>query len=105
LKGPTGCGKTRFIEHMAWQLYRKIDGPRRALEVPLITVACHEDFKCHRSGRSLPVVRRRDRWMDGPLTRAVRSGAICYLDEVVEARKDTTVVVHSLTDHRRVFAH
>lgn len=102
LKGPTGCGKTRFIEHMAWRLYRGIDSARRELEVPLITVACHEDLSAtDLVGRYL-LSGDETVWMDGPLTRAVRSGAICYLDEVVEARKDTTVVVHSLTDHRRV---
>jgi nitric oxide reductase NorQ protein len=102
LKGPTGCGKTRFIEHMAWRLYRQADSVRRALEVPLVTVACHEDLSAtDLVGRYL-LSGDATVWMDGPLTRAVRSGAICYLDEVVEARKDTTVVVHSLTDHRRV---
>lgn len=102
LKGPTGCGKTRFIEHMAWRLYRQEAGARRALEVPLVTVACHEDLSAtDLVGRYL-LSSDETVWMDGPLTRAVRSGAICYLDEVVEARKDTTVVVHSLTDHRRV---
>jgi nitric oxide reductase NorQ protein len=102
LKGPTGCGKTRFIEYMAWRLYRQIDSPRRALELPLVTVACHEDLSAtDLVGRYL-LSGDETVWMDGPLTRAVRSGALCYLDEVVEARKDTTVVVHSLTDHRRV---
>jgi nitric oxide reductase NorQ protein len=102
LKGPTGCGKTRFIEYMAWRLYRQADSARRALEVPLITVACHEDLSAtDLVGRYL-LSGDATVWMDGPLTRAVRSGAICYLDEVVEARKDTTVIVHSLTDHRRV---
>ncbi|RYF72268.1 MAG: CbbQ/NirQ/NorQ/GpvN family protein, partial [Comamonadaceae bacterium] len=92
LKGPTGCGKTRFIEHMAWRL----------AGVPLITVACHEDLTAtDLVGRYL-LSADSTVWMDGPLTRAVRSGAICYLDEVVEARKDTTVVIHPLTDHRRV---
>jgi nitric oxide reductase NorQ protein len=91
LKGPTGCGKTRFIEHMAWRLKR-----------PLITVACHDDLAASDLiGRYLI---RHDGtvWQDGPLTRAVREGAICYLDEVVEARQDTVVVLHSLTDYRRV---
>jgi nitric oxide reductase NorQ protein len=90
LKGPTGCGKTRFVEHMAYRLRR-----------PLITVACHEDlFASDLVGRYL--LRQEETvWMDGPLTLAVRSGAICYLDEVVEARKDTTVVIHPLTDSRR----
>ena len=102
LKGPTGCGKTRFIEHMAWRLYRQADSGRRALETPLITVACHEDLTAtDLVGRYL-LSGDATVWMDGPLTRAVRSGALCYLDEVVEARKDTTVVVHSLTDHRRM---
>jgi nitric oxide reductase NorQ protein len=102
LKGPTGCGKTRFVEYMAWRLYRQEDHARRAVELPLITVACHEDLTAtDLVGRYL-LSGDATVWMDGPLTRAVRSGAICYLDEVVEARKDTTVVVHSLTDHRRV---
>jgi len=102
LKGPTGCGKTRFVEHMAWRLYRQLDSPRRGLELPLLTVACHEDLTAtDLVGRYL-LSGDETVWMDGPLTRAVRSGAICYLDEVVEARKDTTVVIHSLTDHRRV---
>jgi nitric oxide reductase NorQ protein len=90
LKGPTGCGKSRFVEFMAFRLQR-----------PLITVACHEDlFASDLLGRYL-IQDDETVWMDGPLTQAVRSGAICYLDEVVEARKDTTVVVHPLTDHRR----
>jgi nitric oxide reductase NorQ protein len=102
LKGPTGCGKTRFIEYMAWRLYRQAEGARREIEWPLMTVACHEDLTAtDLVGRYL-LSGNETVWMDGPLTRAVRSGAICYLDEVVEARKDTTVVVHSLTDHRRV---
>ena len=102
LKGPTGSGKTRFVEHMAWRLFRSADSPRRAVETPLITVACHEDLTAtDLVGRYL-LSGDETVWMDGPLTRAVRSGAICYLDEVVEARKDTTVVIHSLTDHRRV---
>ncbi len=91
LKGPTGCGKTRFLEHMAWKLSR-----------PLITIACHEDLTASDLvGRYLL---RGDEtvWQDGPLSLAVRHGAICYLDEVVEARKDTTVVIHPLTDDRRI---
>lgn len=90
LKGPTGCGKTRFVEAMAFDLGR-----------PLITVACHDDLTtADLVGRYLL---RGDEtvWVDGPLTRAVREGAICYLDEVVEARQDTTVVLHPLADHRR----
>ena len=102
LKGPTGCGKTRFVEHMAWRLFRQADSARRAVETPLITVACHEDLTAtDLVGRYL-LSGDETVWMDGPLTRAVRAGALCYLDEVVEARKDTTVVIHSLTDHRRV---
>jgi nitric oxide reductase NorQ protein len=102
LKGPTGCGKTRFVEHMAWRIYRQCDSARRGLELPLLTVACHEDLTAtDLVGRYL-LSGDATVWMDGPLTRAVRSGAICYLDEIVEARKDTTVVIHSLTDHRRV---
>lgn len=102
LKGPTGCGKTRFVEHMAWRLYRRSEDARHLLDTPLITVACHEDLTAtDLVGRYL-LQGGETVWMDGPLTRAVRSGALCYLDEVVEARKDTTVVIHSLTDHRRV---
>lgn len=90
LKGPTGCGKTRFVEHMAWRLGR-----------PLLTVACHDDLSASDLiGRYL-IHHEGTVWHDGPLTRAVREGAICYLDEVVEARQDTVVVLHSLTDHRR----
>ncbi len=90
LKGPTGCGKSRFVEYMAWKLGR-----------PLITVACNEDMTASDLvGRFLLDVNG-TRWQDGPLTIAARIGAICYLDEVVEARQDTTVVIHPLTDHRR----
>ncbi len=91
LKGPTGCGKTRFVEHMAWRLQR-----------PLITVACHDDLSASDlTGRWL--VREGETvWQDGPLTRAARTGAICYLDEVVEARQDVVVVIHPLTDDRRM---
>src|SRR4051812_35797904 len=102
LKGPTGCGKTRFVEHMAWRLFRRTPTGRRSVEIPLVTVACHEDLTAtDLVGRYL-LAGDETLWIDGPLTRAVRTGAICYLDEVVEARKDTTVVIHSLTDHRRV---
>ncbi|MBK1725805.1 CbbQ/NirQ/NorQ/GpvN family protein [Halorhodospira neutriphila] len=90
LKGPTGCGKTRFVEYMAWRLER-----------PLITVACNEDMTAaDLVGRYL-LDADGTRWQDGPLTTAARIGAICYLDEIVEARQDTTVVMHPLTDHRR----
>lgn len=90
LKGPTGCGKTRFVEAMAYELER-----------PLITVACHDDLTtADLVGRFL-LQGGETTWVDGPLTRAVREGAICYLDEVVEARQDTTVVLHPVSDHRR----
>ncbi|MEK7736499.1 MAG: AAA family ATPase, partial [Pseudomonadota bacterium] len=93
LKGPTGCGKTRFIEYMAWRLKR-----------PLVTVACHDDLTtADLVGRYL-IVGNETVWVDGPLTAAVRAGAICYLDEIVEARKDTIVVIHPLADSRRVLA-
>ena len=105
LKGPTGCGKTRFVEYMAHQLYGgslAIAETPVAVPVPLITVACHEDLSAtDLVGRYL-LSGDETVWLDGPLTRAVRSGAICYLDEVVEARKDTTVLIHALTDHRRI---
>jgi len=99
LKGPTGCGKTRFVEHMAWRL----NGSESAqLGDHLITVSCHEDLTgTDLVGRYL-LKGDETVWQDGPLTRAVRQGALCYLDEIVEARKDTTVLIHSLTDHRRV---
>jgi nitric oxide reductase NorQ protein len=101
LKGPTGCGKTRFVEHMSWQLdYNRASEQRP--EVPLLTVSCHEDLTAtDMVGRYL-LKGDETVWSDGPLTRAVRTGAICYLDEIVEARKDTTVLIHSLTDHRRI---
>jgi nitric oxide reductase NorQ protein len=102
LKGPTGCGKTRFVEHMAWRLYRDAESPRRRVEFPVVTVSCHEDLTATDLVGRFLLAGDETVWSDGPLTRAVRTGAICYLDEVVEARKDTTVVVHSLTDHRRV---
>lgn len=91
LKGPTGCGKTRFMEHMAWRL-----------KLPLITVSCHDDLTASDLiGRYL-ITDSQTVWIDGPLAAAVRAGAICYLDEVVEARSDTTVVIHPLADDRRV---
>ncbi len=97
LKGPTGCGKTRFVEHMAHTLAEEPNGPNE-----LITVACHEDLTgSDLVGRFL-IQADETVWVDGPLTQAVRRGAICYLDEVVEARKDTTVLIHPLSDHRRI---
>src|SRR5690606_2008578 len=91
LKGPTGCGKTRFVEYMAWRLRR-----------PLVTIACHDDLTASDLVGRFLIRHDGTVWQDGPLTRAVREGAICYLDEVVEARQDTVVVLHPLTDHRRV---
>ncbi len=90
VKGPTGCGKSRFIEYMAWKLGK-----------PLITVACNEDMTASDLVGRYLLDADGTRWLDGPLTTAARIGAICYLDEVVEARQDTTVVIHPLTDHRR----
>lgn len=112
LKGPTGTGKTRFVEHMSWRLGEQLTVAKPSTKVdassnghpvslPLVTVACHEDLTASDLiGRYL-LDRDGTRWQDGPLTRAVKSGGICYLDEVVEARKDTTVIIHPLTDHRR----
>ncbi|WP_025769655.1 CbbQ/NirQ/NorQ/GpvN family protein [Thioalkalivibrio sp. HK1] len=90
LKGPTGCGKTRFMEYMAWRLDR-----------PLITVSCHDDLTASDLVGRYLIQGGQTVWTDGPLARAVRQGAICYLDEIVEARKDTTVVIHPLADDRR----
>jgi nitric oxide reductase NorQ protein len=90
LKGPTGCGKSRFVEYMAWKLGK-----------PLITVACNEDMTASDLVGRYLLDANGTRWIDGPLTQAARHGAICYLDEIVEARQDTTVVIHPLTDHRR----
>jgi nitric oxide reductase NorQ protein len=108
LKGPTGCGKTRFVEYMAWKLGRPITkisartGEEAEHRMPLITVACHEDLTASDLVGRYLLDTDGTRWVDGPLTRAVKVGAICYLDEVVEARKDTTVLIHPLTDHRRL---
>ncbi len=101
LKGPTGCGKTRFIEYMAATVPRR-SGTNGHVPGHLITVACHEDLTgSDLIGRYL-IKGDETIWIDGPLTRAVRHGAVCYLDEVVEARKDTVVLIHPLTDHRRI---
>jgi nitric oxide reductase NorQ protein len=111
LKGPTGSGKTRFIEYMAWKLGRPLtiikdvsegDSAGSAHGLPLVTVACHEDLTASDLVGRYLLEGESTRWIDGPLTRAVKAGAICYLDEVVEARKDTTVLIHPLTDHRRI---
>ena len=108
LKGPTGCGKTRFVEYMAWRLGRPVGGLRlhgsESVEhaLPIVTVACHEDLTASDLVGRYLLEGETTRWIDGPLTRAVKAGAICYLDEVVEARKDTTVLIHPLTDYRRL---
>jgi nitric oxide reductase NorQ protein len=103
LKGPTGCGKTRFVEYMAWRLGRASPALGKDSEaLPLVTVTCHEDLTAgDLVGRYL-LSPSGSEWLDGPLARAVKEGALCYLDEVVEARKDTLVVIHALTDHRRL---
>lgn len=90
LKGPTGCGKTRFMQYLAWRLKR-----------PLITVSCHDDLSTSDLVGRYLIKGGEAVWVDGPLTMAVRTGGICYLDEIVEARKDTTVVIHPLADDRR----
>jgi nitric oxide reductase NorQ protein len=111
MKGPTGCGKTRFIEYMTYKLHRPLTIVREATEtdensskggLPLVTVACHEDLTASDLVGRYLLEGDSTRWIDGPLTRAVKAGGICYLDEVVEARKDTTVLIHPLTDHRRI---
>ncbi|HFC31079.1 MAG TPA: CbbQ/NirQ/NorQ/GpvN family protein [Oceanospirillales bacterium] len=90
VKGPTGCGKSRFVEYMAWKLGK-----------PIVTVSCNEDITASDLVGRFLLDANGTRWVDGPLTMAARYGAICYLDEIVEARQDTMVVIHSLTDHRR----
>jgi len=112
LKGPTGCGKTRFVEYMAYRLSRPLltvqpagkaeDPSGNGHRIPLVTIACHEDLTASDLVGRYLLEGDSTRWIDGPLSRAVKSGAICYLDEVVEARKDTTVLIHPLTDHRRI---
>jgi nitric oxide reductase NorQ protein len=113
LKGPTGTGKTRFVEYMAWKLGQpltvvkgqaKHDSPGLRVNgsVPLVTVACHEDLTASDLVGRYLLDANGTHWIDGPLTRAVKAGGICYLDEIVEARKDTTVIIHPLTDHRRL---
>ena len=113
LKGPTGCGKTRFVEYMAWKLGRPMtvvkgrgkksqEQRENEVRVPLVTIACHEDLTASDLVGRYLLDAEGTRWMDGPMTRAVKAGAILYLDEVVEARKDTTVLIHPLTDHRRI---
>ncbi len=107
LKGPTGCGKTRFLQYMAYRL-GKPKTPEGASSgdgwqaIPLVTVACHDDLTASDLVGRYLLEGDSTVWIDGPLSRAVKAGAICYLDEVVEARKDTTVLIHPLTDHRRI---
>ena len=115
-KGPTGCGKTRFVEYMSYRLGRPLTKVKKRSSggskastaasnghnIPLVTIACHEDLtSSDLVGRYL-LEGSSTVWIDGPLTRAVKAGGICYLDEIVEARKDTTVLIHPLTDHRRM---
>jgi nitric oxide reductase NorQ protein len=113
LKGPTGTGKTRFVEYMAWKLGQPLtvvkgqpttasNGANSNGAVPLVTVACHEDLTASDLVGRYLLDANGTRWIDGPLTRAVKAGGSCYLDEIVEARKDTTVIIHPLTDHRRL---
>jgi len=112
-KGPTGCGKTRFVEYMSYRLGQPLtrvkqksdDGSVSAddsLNIPLVTIACHEDLTASDLVGRYLLQGDSTIWIDGPLTRAVKAGGICYLDEIVEARKDTTVLIHPLTDHRRM---
>ena len=111
-KGPTGCGKTRFVEYMAYKLGEPLTVVKAqdakgaqsngATSLPLVTVACHEDLTASDLVGRYLLEGDRTVWVDGPLSRAVKAGGICYLDEVVEARKDTTVLIHPLTDHRRI---
>ncbi len=114
-KGPTGVGKTRFVEYMSYRLGTPLtkvkqrsdqDGApedrRNGSNVPLVTIACHEDLTASDLVGRFLLEGSSTVWVDGPLTRAVKAGGICYLDEIVEARKDTTVLIHPLTDHRRI---
>ena len=101
LKGPTGTGKTRFVEYMSWKIN---SNENKVKDIPLVTVACHEDLTASDLVGRYLLDASGTKWIDGPLTRAVKSGGICYLDEVVEARKDTTVIIHPLTDHRRTLS-
>ena len=105
-KGPTGCGKTRFVEYMSYklgvELKKASKDPEGGLNMPLVTIACHEDLTASDLVGRYLLEGDQTVWLDGPLTRAVKAGGICYLDEIVEARKDTTVLIHPLTDHRRI---
>ncbi len=111
-KGPTGCGKTRFVEYMSYRLGQPLTKIKQAdskgderpddENLPLVTIACHEDLTASDLVGRYLLEGDSTVWIDGPLTRAVKAGGICYLDEIVEARKDTTVLIHPLTDHRRI---
>ena len=105
-KGPTGCGKTRFVEYMSYKLGVELTKVTKdtegGLNMPLVTIACHEDLTASDLVGRYLLEGDQTVWLDGPLTRAVKAGGICYLDEIVEARKDTTVLIHPLTDHRRI---
>ena len=111
-KGPTGCGKTRFVEYMSYRLGQPLTSIKQADSrgverpegdnIPLVTIACHEDLTASDLVGRYLLEGDSTVWIDGPLTRAVKAGGICYLDEIVEARKDTTVLIHPLTDHRRI---
>ncbi len=117
-KGPTGCGKTRFVEYMSYRLGQPLTRVSQRTDIgeagngsgaiddrdhlPLVTIACHEDLTASDLVGRYLLEGDRTVWIDGPLTRAVKVGGICYLDEIVEARKDTTVLIHPLTDHRRI---
>ena len=112
-KGPTGCGKTRFVEYMSYKLGQSLKKIREgdktdsaketnSVNLPLVTIACHEDLTASDLVGRYLLEGDSTVWIDGPLTRAVKAGGICYLDEIVEARKDTTVLIHPLTDHRRI---
>ena len=112
-KGPTGCGKTRFVEYMSYRLGQALTRVKQlpkdgagpvpdSLNIPLVTIACHEDLTASDLVGRYLLQGDSTIWIDGPLTRAVKAGGICYLDEIVEARKDTTVLIHPLTDHRRM---
>jgi nitric oxide reductase NorQ protein len=107
-KGPTGCGKTKFIEYISYKLgqpltkVKKGEASSNGSGIPLVTIACHEDLSASDLVGRYLLEGQSTVWIDGPLSRAVKAGGICYLDEIVEARKDTTVLIHPLTDHRRI---
>ena len=102
LKGPTGTGKTRFIEYMVYRIGQELRSSSKDIIFPLITVACHEDLTASDLVGKFLLKGDETVWVDGPLTRAVKNGGVCYLDEIVEARKDTTVIIHPLSDHRKI---